>query len=294
MVYSTISIADLIQRITPDDAAYFPNGKVLVTKVEGLSVCVNPVKLSAVTALVCLSGEIDGRINLKKYHVVENDMFICLPGDMLQIHSADNVQAYAVLLSSDYLNEMHIDLNVRTDTYMAVRNNAVTSLSREDIMELAPYFTLLQKYLRKNNPQIVRGLVQALAHTIIALRKEHMPEKNVEDYARETRAQQIFDRFIYLLDSYHTKERCLKFYAGKMALTTKYMSLMIKAYSGKSALEWLNEYVIMEARLLLDYTDLTVQEISYRLNFPTQSAFGKYFRQQVGVSPKSYRLAGGR
>ena len=278
MVYSTISIADLIQRITPDDAAYFPNGKVLVTKVEGLSLFVNPVKLSAVTALVCLSGEIDGRINLKKYHVVENDMFICLPGDMLQIHSADNVQAYAVLLSSDYLNEMHIDLNVRTDTYMAVRNNAVTSLSREDIMELAPYFTLLQKYLRKNNPQIVRGLVQALAHTIIALRKEHMPEKNVEDYARETRAQQI----------------CLKFYAGKMALTTKYMSLMIKAYSGKSALEWLNEYVIMEARLLLDYTDLTVQEISYRLNFPTQSAFGKYFRQQVGVSPKSYRLAGGR
>ena len=50
--------------------------------------------------------------DLKKYHVVENDMFICLPGDMLQIHSADNVQAYAVLLSSDYLNEMHIDLNV--------------------------------------------------------------------------------------------------------------------------------------------------------------------------------------
>ena len=69
MVYSTISIADLIQRITPDDAAYFPNGKVLVTKVEGLSLFVNPVKLSAVTALVCLSGEIDGRINLKKYHV---------------------------------------------------------------------------------------------------------------------------------------------------------------------------------------------------------------------------------
>ena len=56
MVYSTISIADLIQRITPDDAAYFPNGKVLVTKVEGLSLFVNPVKLRAVTALVCLSG----------------------------------------------------------------------------------------------------------------------------------------------------------------------------------------------------------------------------------------------
>jgi AraC-like DNA-binding protein len=66
---------------------------------------------------------------------------------------------------------------------------------------------------------------------------------------------------------------------------------MVKIFSGRNALEWLNEYVVLEAKLMLNYTNLTIQEISYRLNFPTQSSFGKYFRKQVGNSPKQYRMA---
>ena len=57
-----------------------------------------------------------------------------------------------------------------------------------------------------------------------------------------------------------------------MALTPKHMSLMVKNFSGRNALEWLNEYVVLEAKLMLNYTTMTIQEISYRLNFPTQSA----------------------
>ena len=64
---------------------------------------------------------------------------------------------------------------------------------------------------------------------------------------------------------------------------------MIKAYSGRGALDWINEYVVTEAKMMLRYTDMTVQEVAYALNFPTQSAFGKYFRQQVGMSPRQYR-----
>lgn len=92
-----------------------------------------------------------------------------------------------------------------------------------------------------------------------------------------------------LLGAYHTKERSLKFYAEKMFLTPKYVSGMIKSYSGKGALEWINEYVVLEAKMMLRYTEMTVQEVAYALNFPTQSAFGKYFKQQVGVGPKRYR-----
>ncbi|MGN0230914.1 MAG: helix-turn-helix domain-containing protein, partial [Muribaculaceae bacterium] len=69
----------------------------------------------------------------------------------------------------------------------------------------------------------------------------------------------------------------------------KYISCMIKNYSGKGALVWINKYVVLEAKMMLKYTSMTVQEISNSLNFPTQSAFGKYFKQQVGVSPKEYR-----
>lgn len=294
MVFDNIPIIDLIRRTTSNGGVYSQNGKVMVTPVGGMQLFSKPVRLDAITALVCLKGEIDCSINLKNYKIEENNLFMCFSGDIIQIHSAENVEGYALLLSSDYLDELHIDLSIRADTYMTVRNNACIKLPHEEIMELAPYFVLLQKHLNNNNPHIVRGLVLALTHTLISLRREYISQKSLDIPVGETRAQQIFDRFIFLLDTYHTKERCLKFYADKMALTPKYMSLMVKKVSGRNALEWLNEYVIMEAKLLLDYTDFTVQEIAYRLNFPTQSSFGKYFKQQVGISPKSYRHASGK
>lgn len=122
--------------------------------------------------------------------------------------------------------------------------------------------------------------------------KRYQQRQSIDSERNETRAQQLFDKFMKLLNAYHSKERSLQFYADRMFLTPKYVSGMIKSYSGRSALDWINEYVVLEAQMMLRYTEMTVQEIAYALNFPTQSAFGKYFKQQLGVSPKQYRTVG--
>ena len=290
MAFDTVPISKLIRHYTSNEAIYLQNSRVLVTPVNRMELFSLPVRLDAITVLICIRGQIRCSINLKEYIITENDLFICFSGDIVQIHHAENVEGYALLLSSDYLDELQIDLKLRTDTYMNVKHNAVIHLPYEEIIELKPYFTLLQKYIRKNNLYVIKGLIQAVSYTIISLRQEYGVENGPENLTNEPRAQQIFDRFIYLLDIYHTKERCLKFYADKMAITPKYMSLMVKNFSGRNALEWLNEYVVLEAKLMLNYTNMTIQEISYRLNFPTQSSFGKYFKQQAGISPKQYRM----
>ena len=290
MEFDTIPISELIQHHAHNEAAYLQNGRVLVTPVDKMELFSQPVRLNAITVLICLQGQIRCSINLQKYIIRENDLLLCFSSDIVQIHHAEEVDGYALLLSSDYLDELQIELKLRSDTYMSVRNNAVIQLPHNEIIELKPYFTLLQKYLRKNNPHVIKGLIQAISYTIISLRQEYGSETALENEAKEPRAQQIFDKFIYLLDIYHKKERCLKFYADKMALTPKYMSLMVRNFSGRNALEWLNEYVVLEAKHMLNYTNMTIQEISYRLNFPTQSSFGKYFKQQIGISPKQYRM----
>ena len=67
------------------------------------------------------------------------------------------------------------------------------------------------------------------------------------------------------------------------------MSALIKEVSGRSAAQWIDDYVILEAKSLLKYSDLSIQEIAYRLNFSTQSFFGKYFKQHTGISPGQYK-----
>ena len=92
-----------------------------------------------------------------------------------------------------------------------------------------------------------------------------------------------------LVKQYHTRYRGVKFYADKLCLTPNYLSGVVKDYTGKTATEWVNEFVILEAKILLTDSELSIQEIAYQLHFTDQSAFGKYFKQLVGISPKLYR-----
>ena len=88
----------------------------------------------------------------------------------------------------------------------------------------------------------------------------------------------------------HFKEqRFLDFYAEKLEISPKHLSRTMKKETGFSAVEWIERYVILEAKVLLKSTNLNIQQISDELNFPSQSFFGKYFKKKVGMSPKEFR-----
>ena len=74
-----------------------------------------------------------------------------------------------------------------------------------------------------------------------------------------------------------------------MCLTPNYLSSVVRKVSGKSATEWIDDFVISEAKIMLRYLDVSIQEVAYKLNFTTQSAFGKYFKQCTGMSPREFR-----
>ena len=87
-----------------------------------------------------------------------------------------------------------------------------------------------------------------------------------------------------------TCSRSVGFYAGQLNLTPKYLTTIIRKTSGRTAVQWIDDYVVLEAKNLLKYSTMSIQEISYYLNFPNQSFFGKYFKNHTGMTPTAYRL----
>jgi AraC-like DNA-binding protein len=78
-----------------------------------------------------------------------------------------------------------------------------------------------------------------------------------------------------------------------MGITPKYLSLILKKKSGRNASKLIDEAVVYEAKRLLKYSGLSINEIATKLNFASQSFFGKYFKQRVGVSPSRYKIWNG-
>ena len=115
----------------------------------------------------------------------------------------------------------------------------------------------------------------------------HCPDDKKGDI--HSRQDEITTEFKRLVEQNYLQHRDLKFYAEQLGLTPKHISLTVKKSSGKSATEWIERYVIIDAISQLTSTDKAIKEIAYNLGFPSQSFFGKYFSRVVGVSPAEYR-----
>lgn len=287
----TITIEKLRQQ-SQRSGLFYCNQLFITNCIKDIERFKSPCRIDAITVLVCIGGEVDCSINLKHYHICSNMILVNFPDDIIQIHHAEELEAYAVLISSDFLNKLNIDFKQRSDFYLNIRKNAICRIPHNEIVTLKPYYSILSgnmEKLRAETPEIIKGIIYAFSYTIISIMRLFQEQESEEDNIGMARNKQLFNKFMALVKLHHTSVRGVKFYADKLCLTPNYLSGAIKEYTGKTATEWVNEYVILEAKTMLKDSDISIQEIAYKLNFPSQSAFGKYFKQQVGIGPKQYR-----
>lgn len=107
-----------------------------------------------------------------------------------------------------------------------------------------------------------------------------------------SRQEELFRHFIQLIHQYIHSEREVIFYAGMLNITPRYLSTITRQVAHKSAKEIIDDHIVVEIKILLQSTSLSIQEISNRLNFPDQSFLGKYFKKHTGLSPIMYRRQG--
>ena len=111
----------------------------------------------------------------------------------------------------------------------------------------------------------------------------------VSNEKQSLRAKDIYNEFISIVAEFYQKEHSVAFYADKLNITTRYLSQVTDKTVGISPKQVISNYLINEAKLLLDNSRLTIQEISNRLGFSSQTIFCKFFKGQEGETPTEYR-----
>lgn len=104
-----------------------------------------------------------------------------------------------------------------------------------------------------------------------------------------SRKEEIFKRFIRLINESGRKHREVAYYAGKLCITTRYLTDVTKAMTGETPKEVIDSHIIQEVKLLLTFSDMTIQQIADYLHFPDQSYLGRFFKHHTSLSPTAYR-----
>lgn len=255
------------------------------------------LRMKAFNVILCTDGMENGSVNLREVSINKGSLLMSFPGNVLKIESGYPMATVrGIMLSQDFMRRMHVDVKNSMPLFMRLAYNPLISLSQKQQEEVERYIDLLENISDNDNlahrDQIVSGLVASMFYRISDMYEQSVQITDEKERSVRNRREEYFAKFITLLSENFKRERTVGFYAEQMCVTPKYLSLLIKEFSGKSAAEWIDYYVITEAKTLLRYSTMSIQEVAYELSFSSQSFFGKYFKHLTGMSPSEYKLSG--
>lgn len=252
-----------------------------------------PLRVDAMLIGITLNGYIRMTVNLREWTMTENSGIICLPENLLGVQSISPDYKGAIIgVSLSYLRNMNIDLKKIIPYYMSVCNHPLMQLSNDEMGIISRLYNLIISILteevvgKNRNEEVVANLLAALIFRMC----DHFDRINQGNRVLKTKSKEYhFVRFMDLLQRDFRHHRDIGHYANNLAVTPKYLSKLIKDISGLSAAQWIDEFTVAEASVLLKFSDKNIQQIADYLDFPSQSFFSKYFREHTGVSPSEWR-----
>lgn len=237
---------------------------------------------------ICLKGEGYVIINEHKYQLAPGTLCIAFPGTIIQgFKRGEGFESYTLRIATDFLRDL--DIPAASSIHLLMRENPCMVLTPDQLEGILDICHMMQlKDARTLHPfreQINAQMLRMLCLELAGVYAQHIPVKR-EPCSRQ---DMTFRRFLSLLATDITVSREVQYYADKLSITPKYLTIITRQISGRSAASWITHSVIINAKALLSTTQLTVQQVSERLNFPNPSFFGQYFLRHTGMTPKAFR-----
>lgn len=252
-----------------------------------------PSRLNALIIGVGTEGETSLTSNLQEFRLKKDSLFIFSPKHILQVQSNNRFKAHLIVIAPDFLKRINIDTKRMMPLFLQFGSLPCMELTHAESQSLRSFISMVEQELKGSetdfSSEIIGGLIAATIYKVGDILTHYLTEHPEVDSPIHNRAEEYFRQFTELLGEHYKHERSVGFYARQLCITPKYLTTLIKRISGKSVSEWIDNYVILEAKTLLKYSNMSVQEIAYYLNFPNQSFFGSYFKRNAGMSPSQYK-----
>lgn len=220
----------------------------------------------------------------KEYELSRNNMVILPENHVISHLTLQGLEQKCVIaVSIDYILNMPSPID--TNIFGYSRYISVIKISDEKFDDFMSYYKFIYKESHEESryqSEIISSIFYALILEVIA---EYERVFSM-DATHNIKADNLTDRFFRLLATNYKSQRTVRFYADRLHLTPKYLSTAIKRVTGRPILDWIHEAVLIDAKMLLRTTDLTVQQIAEMLNFSSPSAFVQFIKKHTGCTPK--------
>ncbi|MFT5336611.1 MAG: AraC family transcriptional activator of pobA [Sphingobacteriales bacterium] len=209
-----------------------------------------------------------------------NSFHILPSGFVHQNQRSPESDGFTIVFSSHYLDQLQL-FNPQVSFSRLINNPQMVELSTLEFGELSPYLVDIQKK-DINNAELL-NLVALLLIRLV----QRLPEEN------ETQGDPLFSyQLLQFVNAHFKQKQNTAFYANAFNLSISSFTKRVKNAFGKSVLDIQNEKLLSKSKQMLIQGIWTVQEIGDALHFSDESHFCRFFKKEVGLTPKEFTVGG--
>ncbi len=235
------------------------------------------------------SGEAIQAVDYQEYKLQENTFFFISQG---QLHfwaktNRENIRGYRLMFTEDFfqMNQMNNQFLFELIHLDNIYQNPFIALSSEKNKLIYTYFDLLfQEYNRDNCYQ---KALQSLLFLLLA--EIHRLYNSVSPTDTSKHQAVIFKQFILLLETHFSEKWSASDFAQALHISPRHLNRIVQNMTNQNLTHVIRNRIVLEAKRLLTFTDLTVNQISNNLSFEDSAYFARYFRKVMGLSPTDFK-----
>lgn len=237
---------------------------------------------------VILTRKANGKhfVDFQEYEFSGNQLYFIAPGQVHQIIENEQSFGYVIVFSVDFLakNNIPIDFIENLRLFNIFEKNPPLHLNEHELSNLHRYFEETFQILHHTEMEYKDEALGALlklmlisCNNICSLPKREKNNKN-----------SILSNFKILINEFFKKWHSTTEYANELSISSDYLNRIVKAQTGKTAKEHIQSRIIVEAKRLLYFTEMSTKEIGFELGFSEPANFSSFFKSHVGVSPSKF------
>lgn len=271
---------------------YSDNDIVIVDSIQKFAE-INAAQVSMNAFVICTQGRVQGRMNGQKMELEKNQVAVFPPNIMIaDVMVSPDFDMKAMFLTNRILHSFLREKMNLWNEVVYIQRQHIVEMNDDDILFYSYFYDMLKLAIDKgqDNPyrtDIIQSLLRSAILALCGTLKMRLAA--TENVPNGSVTSSHFQRFLDLLNKTKVKHRSVDSYAAELCISPKYLSVICKKKSGKTANEWITEHVLDDIRFYLKQTDYSIKQVCDRLGFPNPSFFGKYVKQHFGTTPMQFR-----
>ena len=241
---------------------------------------------------IFINGAGKHEIDFNTYNIQSNSLHFLSPGQVHLISREKDYHGFLLVFTRDFysLDTFHQDLLFNLPFFNNQMMLPVLDLEPDDFEDILQLINLIKKE-RRSGTMMTKEILRSYLQVFLLKCQQFYIKKFAEQVKMHDPYFAQVQKFITLVEKNFMELHLVQDYARLMSISPGVLNKNVKKITGNTAGEIIMDRLMLQARRLLMYTDLSNKEISFRLNYNDPSYFSRLFRKKTSLSPSAFRSA---